>query len=914
MLQSAECGPSPSPCAIVASVYTFEIDGWGEVGPAIDVTAAQGFADGTFTLTTAGTPPGAAEFGAMMWVEGATAVVADGFYTLTASTGGTFTLQALPAAVTVTTAAGLSAVARIEDHYRVSDGIPSWVTGSNAAARWFRDLVAVSESAGQRLSNLGGLASVDGFEVTMARRQGLAAISPATYLVDTAGPVVLLDPLTSTATSVVTRSAAPYAGESASSPTGPAQPAWIGTEAIDIRGTVPGVSVAGVTTYTATHNGTATWVTRGVLRTQDQAHPQGAAVFGSLPTALGQIGRTFTYTGSHSSHADRLEVARGPVEMTDPTMGMGSAQRFGLASQLLSSYKTNTGASVADFWVDEFPPIFSGSVDTKVRSESGSKWTWVSVEGTNCLAIERTGSAPISIDSNGLEEWQYLTNTNLNLNSSFPMVRAVKGADKYFRSAGRGPSEIWAYDLMASRFADGVPLGETGFFDRDPPLAFISEDDGGTFVFPPVSSPLAHVFSPVTWPRVQNAASWSGYYRWLEVNPVDVILAVLTSTGQATNGAHDVAPGEFGMAIPVADIDAATFTAIGNRLDRENVTAGNVAILSSEGVVLSTWLGEFLRTYALSVATTIAGQVRLIDMSHVDPDTAHTLDHGDLVAGPATMIQAAQSGVESVTIAYDRPWVPSYLLQKIETTARATTRGISNLFQRVRGKSIKISPKFAASCDDTQETALGQRWSSLINWNFGVVGTISADVDPGFVPDIGDTVAVTLPAFPDGQDSGPMTSALCRIIDRVHVTRPIGANPRDSIKLLAYGATTADKIRKWSPSGVVASVTGPTSFTLEPNTYSNDDHTSDAVSFADGARVDIYTENWSLRSTSGPGTVGSTSGNAMSLSSAATSGGGPVTPSVGDKVALSSESDQSGSEALGWGWLSSATPGYQWQR
>ena len=52
----------------------------------------------------------------------------------------------------------------------------------------------------------------------------------------------------------------------------------------------------------------------------------------------------------------------------------------------------------------------------------------------------------------------------------------------------------------------------------------------------------------------------------------------------------------------------------------------------------------------------------------------------------------------------------------------------------------------------------------------------------------------------------------------------------------------------------------------------------------------------------------------MSLSSAATSGGGPVTPSVGDKVALSSESDQSGSEALGWGWLSSATPGYQWQR
>ena len=41
----------------MASVYVLEIDGWGEVGPAIDVTDAEGFADGTFTLTTAGTPP-----------------------------------------------------------------------------------------------------------------------------------------------------------------------------------------------------------------------------------------------------------------------------------------------------------------------------------------------------------------------------------------------------------------------------------------------------------------------------------------------------------------------------------------------------------------------------------------------------------------------------------------------------------------------------------------------------------------------------------------------------------------------------------------------------------------------------------------------------------------------------------------
>ena len=904
----------------MASIYSLEIDGWGEVGPAIAVTDAEGFADGTFTLTTAGTPPSADEIGAMIWVQDVSAVVADGYYTLTARTATTFTLQALPADVTVTTAAGLSSLARIEDHFKISDSIPAWVTGSDAQARWYRDLVAVSESAGQRLSNIGGLASVDGFEFTMSRRQGLAALRPDTYLLSTAGPVILLDPLTSTATSVVTESAAPYAGESVSSPTGAAQPAWVGTEAIDVRGTVSSSSTAGVTTYTATHDGSSTYVTRGVLRTQDQAHPQGAAVFGSMPTALGQIGRAYTYPASHASHADRSPIAAGPVELTDPSLASGTAQRFALASQLLRSYRTNTGAAVAKMWGIEFPDIFSGSIPTRVQSESGSKWTWIQVRELNCLAVARTGSAPVDIDENGIEEWQYLANTNLSTRSSFPIVRATKSQDDWNNAAGYNRGGEGVYASMASAYSEGwgaedmrelLPIGSTTPF----PLVFDEPSDGGKFVFPPPSSPLAHVFEPVTWARTQNAAALtSSTPRYIEVNPVDVVLAVLTSTGQGTNGSHDVAPAEFGMGIPAADIEAATFTAIGDRLDVENVTAGNVAILSSDNEILSDWLGVLLRTYALAVASTIDGKIRLIDMKEIDPDTAHTLDEGDLVAGPATMSLAAHSGLESITISYDRPWVSPSVGQRINTRGEATTKGIAGLFDRIRGQSIKVSPKFAASCDDEQEAALGSRWGSVINWNFGVVGTISADVDPGYVPDIGDTVAVTLPAFPNGPDTGAMSSALCRIIDRIHVSRPIGEQPRDTIKLLAYGVTTDDKTRKWSPSGVVATVTSPTSFTLETDAYHNDDYTSDATSFADGVDIDIYTTNWSLRSTTAPGTVSSTSGDTMTLSVAATNGGGSVTPNVGDKVALAAESNQSASEALEWGWLSSNTPGYQWQR
>lgn len=158
-----------------------------------------------------------------------------------------------------------------------------------------------------------------------------------------------------------------------------------------------------------------------------------------------------------------------------------------------------------------------------------------------------------------------------------------------------------------------------------------------------------------------------------------------------------------------------------------------------------------------------------------------------------------------------------------------------------------------------------------------------------------------------------MSGALCRIVDRKHVSRPIGKNPHDELTLLAYGVTAADKPREWAPSGVVASVTSKLVFDLETSTYSGSDYASDAVSFADGVDVDIYDANWSLRSTVSPGTVSSTAGDTVTLSVAAAGGGGDVTPNVGDKITLAAESNQSASEAAKWGWLSTSTPGYLWR-
>ena len=895
----------------MASVYSIEIDGWGEVGPAIDITNAEGFADGTFTLTTSGTPPGTDEIGAMIWVEGCNSVISDGYYTLTARTATTFTMQAAVADVTVTSYAPTAGLARIEDHFKISDGLPSWVTGSNAQARWYRDLIGVSESAGQSIKPLGGIATVDGFEFTAARRQGLAAILADTYLLDTKGPVVLGAAIDGSAATIITKSAVPYAGESTSSPTGPAQPAWVGTEAIDVRGTITDTSSAdGVTTYTMTHNGSSTFVARGVLRTFARSHAKSTAVFGGLPTPIGQVARAYDYPDGHASHADRTKVSRGTAEFIDPSKAGCSAQSIGLASALFTESGITDDVAMIDF-----NPYLYGFANGASKQSDGSNWGFSLSYGYCATDFSRTSFAPVEVYEDGTESWLYRAGIHVEVQSDFPMVKPAPDAETWDRfntdrgfAGGAGP-----------RFVDS-----SGNVTLLPVLQTVS--DGSIFA-PPSSineegpdgrwgAPMCHVVFPTTWARSRNTTPFRfGASRLVEVNPVDAILEILTSTGYAFNGDHDNGPSVFGMGINVDQLDSASFTTVGNRLNGEAITAGTIALINDkDGESLRKRLDVLLQTYGLALATTTSGDIRLIDLTFTDYDTALTLDEGDLVGGGARLSIGSAGAVEGVSIKFKRPWVsPGRPDHDHTLIAQAGSGGLMETLHRSRGRRVSINPWFAASVDPTSHQSLAVRWSRLIAQTNGVVGKITCNVDPGYTGQVGDTVAVTLPAFPNAQDSSAMSGALCRIVDRIHVSRPVGENPHDELTLLAYGVTAADKPREWAPSGVVASVTSKLVFDLKTSTYSGSDYASDAVSFADGVDVDIYDANWSLRSTVSPGTVSSTAGDTVTLSVAAAGGGGDVTPNVGDKITLAAESNQSVPEAAKWGWLSTSTPGYLWR-
>ena len=77
-------------------IFSFEIDGHGDIGDPLTVSSVTSYADGSVDLTiSVGTPPTSAWYGGMMWAQDI-GVLPDGFYTMTAVSGAVVTIQADP--------------------------------------------------------------------------------------------------------------------------------------------------------------------------------------------------------------------------------------------------------------------------------------------------------------------------------------------------------------------------------------------------------------------------------------------------------------------------------------------------------------------------------------------------------------------------------------------------------------------------------------------------------------------------------------------------------------------------------------------------------------------------------------------------------------------------------------------------
>ena len=865
-------------------IFAAEIDGHGEVGETLSVTGAEGFADGTFSLTMSTRHP-AAEIGAMCYLD-SVGVVADGWYTFTRRTVGKCWFVADPADVTVG-ATIVTGSSRIDDHYRISDGIPSWVTGANAVARWFPYLQGVTETAGQRVDPTGGVAKVDGVELTTSYlRNGLEAIRRTTYREDTTGPCTLADPMTGSTTTLVSVSSAVYSGGGTSAPTTAQPPVWVGTEAVDSRTTASTSTSGAVTEYTHT-------VTRGVLRTLARPHAEGTAIFAGMPSVTGRTGRAYLYPNSAGSHADRHQTFRGVIE-SFVLERKGRLQRMRIAAGLLAVHR------------DVVPRVVTarrgdGSVgpDTNylIRQSRQSLVTWLDIEGRVMGRVERVRSFG---DYDGREEWLYTGFGEITTRSDLPLIKAMSGAE-YARATGPARS---TFGLADDRLIIYVgPTGSETFITNTEIIE---------------SAVVGHLFEPIRWPRSRNddiaGAGWVVTERLMEVNPIDALICVLTSTGtDELNGEWDKAPAELSLGIAYTSLDIDSFTEVGDKFAADGVTAGTVWLSTRSSDPLAKFIGALCETYCLALVTTKAGLIRLVDLSVLDPVGAVTLGESDLVAAPDDPYDVDPAKVPtSVAIQFNKPWINGARSpNKVTTRASVATDGMLEHVAELAGKELSIDCPFSASVDESSDGALAVLWGAYLKIQRGVSARLEVDVLPTWAGDVGDTVSVTLPTLPNAAGDGPMTAALARVVDRVSMIRPIG-RASDGVTLEVYGYS-ADELteRNWSASGVVASASSSTDFDLEASNY-NGVASSDAESFQSGDRIHIYEADWTLR-TDTAGVVDTASGNNITLSSAAESSGSPVTPNAGDKIALSNESDQTTARAATEMWQSSTVPGNQWQ-
>ena len=114
------------------------------------------------------------EIGSEVFISGVTGLV-DGFYTLTNFTVGgpspgldTIEIKGDPDLFSLVPGGGIyiGSAIRIEDHYKICNRIPDFVTGTSALSRWYLNLIDITPTLSSQVNVRGGVSKIDG--VTLA--------------------------------------------------------------------------------------------------------------------------------------------------------------------------------------------------------------------------------------------------------------------------------------------------------------------------------------------------------------------------------------------------------------------------------------------------------------------------------------------------------------------------------------------------------------------------------------------------------------------------------------------------------------------------------------------------------------------------------------------------------------------------
>jgi hypothetical protein len=875
----------------------FRIFGHGVVAgrlPVASVAVSGSIATLTFGVTSA------VNWSTRAWsfvlVRGCGPFVPDGRYPVTGGSTAVVSIVA-PGATPGSPSAGLVA---LDDCYTFCERIPSGV-GSDTATRWAPWIIDASNTVGSRMNIVGGVAESEGLTMSIAYASTAAVSglcrSVPTPLFTTSGVALAL--AQQMVRELVTES--PDAMETGipvaswtlldadvAEDTGQI---WIDAECVRVDG-IPATGELDVT--------------RGVLGTRISGHSIGVPLSVGIPSP---VGRQCELTVYDSDTDPGSVVYRLTGEITGRAMDTGATairleistdsirpkvKRPGVASQGGAQYVRRAYGEHSVLILQANPDSYwswceFGSIAVRIRRRLD--WDPVpEIDGTAALGFTLCA---YEMPQGLVERCVVISDPDVSRDDAARLL----GAGRYYAENDGGffppdylPASVGSAALDVSR--DGSWWTRTGGGWRTDGSGLYDLHEPRPIHI--VELPGVHA-AAIEDPIFQNVTPGISIDFRAAIAATSAARQILISTGGSIDGlggpsgADDLLPAELSCAIDPDLVVVRYITA-------ESVL-GRVVLRLDEDSLADAMTDQVLKPGAITLTQTSEGLTALVSITTLTrPNVTASLSDADILSDPGQPpdIEGPTDAVDQLITSYtiklttiaDADVLNSSARTRTEVYAGAATFTAGGGSYGVAGITVDLT-----AWDDSTGLA-----ASFVQQSFGVLRqelsvTVldNAEIQPGAV------LSVNFPQIP-GPDGLRGFVGLALVLSRVTEIR----NGTARVRMLLLSAP-AYGIRAWAPGLPVHTPASATSFTLDTSENIHLPATSTTgaellgPAFTAGDKVDIYTENMTLRSTTTPGTVATyndTTG-AMTLSVAA-SDGSPVVPVASDIVTLALKSQQPG--------------------
>jgi hypothetical protein len=884
------------------------------------------------------------EIGAEIYIEGMTGLE-DGFYTLTnvASAGGNtrVSIAGDPSKFSLSAGAN-SGNMRVEDHYKICNRIPDFVTGTNARSRWLVNLVDITPTLSSEVNVRGGVAKIDGLTIT--HNYIFAGLDKVRFNIlnqdDNIRTQIRIYSDPDQTTNIQVERGIPYMASYNNPDTAPTlglyEPTWWGSECIRVD------SATGSDPYLLT-------MTRGLLRTDRGVHPYGQLFFDGMTTPFGKTAEVLLGVDGTSIYDDFNKILIGPV--TDIGYDDGViAQTLEISSDLMKAIRKSAG--------DLATPVKFRETNAEIEyfSQFGKTWDWVKI-GKACFRIASDNQnestmpnydGPLRLRSNPFES------DGRSDNGRFGLIRYIASIidDRFVEIDGNGtingvmveragakefanyqfPIRPWSYALDRYPGNDSesrenrVDLINELFENRYLVYSSTTEEERPKFNFDALikdnpEGSMAHVFEPQYF-GPDNTYQWSrnleASTKILGCNPIDLLLQMLlTDLGNGSNtfvfeGStydFDVLPAELGLGFKAEDLNIQSFMEAAEQFSTNNIYVCNAFIEAEDAGELSKWIEDnILKTYFLCLVTDNNGKLQLTQLA----DSARKagmieLTDDDLFGfgnnTPVTFNRDAGALISRITYQFDRPYLIGSNPQSKDTVNfRYAFDGLMDHYRPLGADDITIKPKFSPFFSATETEAFESYLGRYLGNYRSPFPVIEVYVDQDFQTDafsVGKYQIVNLSRLPNA--TGTLDSNLFGVGLVVKRQKDL-LNGVDKMTIAVVETLSTDERIRYASSAEVDTGSTGTVIQLVDSVYIPtfvSDYTSDAESFQVGDALLLYDENFVLRSTATTPVVSAiNSATEIEIDTEFEDGGGVIVPAAGDIITLAEKVDQTVSATI----------------